>query len=51
MLEQDGAESGLGFLRSSHAELQPRDPQPDLGVLGILDNDSLKDGQRFDGLP
>ncbi len=49
MLEKDGAESGLGFLRSSHAELQPRDPQPDLDVGGILGDDPLEEGQRFDG--
>jgi hypothetical protein len=35
MLEQDGAESGLGFLRSSDAELQPRDPQPDSVSVGF----------------
>ena len=49
MLEKDGAEPGLGFLRSSHAELQPRDPQPDLDVGGILGDDPLEEGKRFDG--
>ena len=49
MLENDRAKSGLGFLRSSHAELQPRDPQPDLDVGGILGDDPLEDGKRFDG--
>ena len=49
MLEKNGAESGLGFLRSSHAELQPRDPLPNLEVGGILGDDPLEDGKRFDG--
>jgi hypothetical protein len=49
MLAKDGAESGLGFLRSSHAKLQPCDPQPDLDVGGILGDDLLEDGKRFGG--
>ena len=49
MLAKDRAEPGLGLLRSSHAELQPRDPQPDLDVGGILGDDPLEDGKRFDG--
>jgi hypothetical protein len=49
MLENDCAKSSLGFLCSSHAELQSRDPQPDLDVDGILHDDPLEDGKRFDG--
>ena len=49
MLEKSRAESGLGFLRSSHPELQPRDPQPDLDVGWMLGDDLLEEGQRFDG--
>jgi hypothetical protein len=49
MLEHDGAKPGLGFLRSSDAELQPRDPQPDLDVPGIPGDDPLEDGKRFGG--
>jgi hypothetical protein len=35
MLAKHRAESRLGFLRPSHAELQPRNPQPDLDVAGV----------------
>ena len=49
MLEKDCAEPGLGFLRPSHAELQPRNPQPDLDVGGTLGDDPLEDGKRFGG--
>jgi hypothetical protein len=37
------------FLRSSHAELQSRDPQPDPDVGGSVHDDPLEDGKRFDG--
>lgn len=49
MLQKDRAEPGLGFGRSSGAELQRRDPEADSDVGGILSDDPLKQGERFDG--
>jgi hypothetical protein len=42
MFEKHRAEAGLGFLRSSNPELQPRDPQSGLGVGRILRDDPLE---------
>jgi len=51
VLEQHGAESGFRFLRSSDAELQPGDPEPDFGIAGIFGDDSLENGERLTVCP